>query len=72
MLIVYPRATGQGRAEIVIAENHDCVLHTMTPEQAVRFATSLLSIALEEVALSRSVFGLVDASGEAVDGKGQP
>jgi hypothetical protein len=71
MLIVYPRATGRGQTEIVIAENHDCVLYAMTPEHAVRFATSLLSIALEEAALSRSVLGLVDAPSEAVDSNGQ-
>ena len=70
MLLIYPRATGRGETEIVIAENHDCVLHVMTPEQAVQFATRLLSVALEEAALSRSAYFL--SGGEVVDCDGKP
>lgn len=70
MLLVYPRATGRGEAEIVIAENHDCVLHVMTPEQAVKFATTLLSVALEESALARSARLL--SGSHAVDGGSEP
>lgn len=69
MLLVYPRATGRGETEIVIAENHDCVLHVLTPEQAVQFATRLLSVALEEAALARSAHFL--SGGEVIDGGSQ-
>lgn len=58
-LIIYPRATGRGEAEIVVARDHDCVLHVLTPDQAVRFATDLLNVAQEEMRLARSVTGLV-------------
>lgn len=70
MLLVYPRATGRGEAEIVIAENHDCVLHVMTPEAAVRFATTLLEVALEEATLARSVRFL--SGSHPVDGGSEP
>lgn len=70
MLLIYPRATGRGETEIVIAENHDCVLHVLTPEQAVQFATRLLSVALEEAALARSAYFLT--GGEFVDGDREP
>lgn len=66
-LIIYPRATGRGEAEIVVARDHDCILHVLTPDQAVWFATSLLNVAQEEMHLARSVVGLIQPLDQVID-----
>lgn len=61
--LVFPRATGRGSAEIVVALGKDCQVFSLSTDEAVRFATQLLVVAREEAALASAVSVLAEAEG---------